>query len=338
MHHGDRHGGVEMLRRAPSPIPCESCPLRERPAFRALSREELVFMHGFKRGELVVDPGATILLEEGASPHLYTILEGWAFRHKAIEDGRRQVLNFALPGDLVGLQLAIMNEMQHTVTALTRTRLCVFQRDKVWSVFTDHAALGFAMTWSAAREEQLLDGHLLSVGQRKALERVAYLILHLYERAEGGGLRRRRRPAGALHPVAPRRRARDHHGAPEPHLEAPARPRARALGRRQPRDPEPPRARAARRVRADRRRAPAAHLIPAGTAMPAAAFHQRSLPMGRLTMLGWALTFLIVALVAAILGFGGIAGAAVSIAKIIFFVAIVLFAISAVAHLVRGRP
>jgi uncharacterized membrane protein YtjA (UPF0391 family) len=55
-------------------------------------------------------------------------------------------------------------------------------------------------------------------------------------------------------------------------------------------------------------------------------------------MLGWALGFLIVALVAAILGFGGIAGAAVSIAKIIFFVAIVLFAISVVAHLVRGRP
>jgi uncharacterized membrane protein YtjA (UPF0391 family) len=55
-------------------------------------------------------------------------------------------------------------------------------------------------------------------------------------------------------------------------------------------------------------------------------------------MRGWALGFLIVALVAAILGFGGIAGAAVSIAKIIFFVAIVLFAISVVAHLVRGRP
>ena len=80
-----------------------------------------------------------------------------------------------------------MNEMQHTVTALTRTRLCVFQRDKVWSVFKDHPALGFAMTWIAAREEQLLDGHLLSVGQRNALERVAYLILHLYERAEAVG-------------------------------------------------------------------------------------------------------------------------------------------------------
>ena len=54
-------------------------------------------------------------------------------------------------------------------------------------------------------------------------------------------------------------------------------------------------------------------------------------------MLGWAVTFLIVALVAAVLGFGGIAGTAVEIAKLIFFVAIVLFAISAAVGIVRGR-
>lgn len=54
-------------------------------------------------------------------------------------------------------------------------------------------------------------------------------------------------------------------------------------------------------------------------------------------MLGWAVTFLIVALVAAVLGFGGIAGTAMEIAKIIFFVAIVLFLVSAVFGLMRGR-
>jgi uncharacterized membrane protein YtjA (UPF0391 family) len=53
-------------------------------------------------------------------------------------------------------------------------------------------------------------------------------------------------------------------------------------------------------------------------------------------MLGWALTFLIIALIAAVLGFGGIAGFAVEIAKI-FFVAIVLFVISAIFGLIRGR-
>ena len=54
-------------------------------------------------------------------------------------------------------------------------------------------------------------------------------------------------------------------------------------------------------------------------------------------MLGWALTFLVIALIAALLGFGGLAGTAVGIAKIIFFVAIVLFLISAITGAVRGR-
>ena len=87
----------------------------------------------------------------------------------------------------MGLQVAMTNEMQHTVTALTEARLCVFQRDKVWSVFRNHPELAFSMTWLAAHEEQLLDGHLLNVGQRSAIERAAYLILHLYERAETVG-------------------------------------------------------------------------------------------------------------------------------------------------------
>jgi uncharacterized membrane protein YtjA (UPF0391 family) len=54
-------------------------------------------------------------------------------------------------------------------------------------------------------------------------------------------------------------------------------------------------------------------------------------------MLGWALTFLIVALIAAVLGFGGIAGFAIEIAKIIFVVAIILFVISAIFGVIRGR-
>ncbi|TXN36337.1 DUF1328 domain-containing protein [Methylobacterium sp. WL30] len=54
-------------------------------------------------------------------------------------------------------------------------------------------------------------------------------------------------------------------------------------------------------------------------------------------MLGWAVTFLVVALGAALLGFGGIAGTAMEAAKLVFFVAIVLFAISAVIGLMRGR-
>ncbi|MQT14071.1 DUF1328 domain-containing protein [Segnochrobactrum spirostomi] len=54
-------------------------------------------------------------------------------------------------------------------------------------------------------------------------------------------------------------------------------------------------------------------------------------------MMGWAITFLVIALIAAVLGFGGIAGTAIGIAKIIFAVALVLFVISLVYGLVAGR-
>ena len=54
-------------------------------------------------------------------------------------------------------------------------------------------------------------------------------------------------------------------------------------------------------------------------------------------MLRWALIFLVVALIAGVLGFGGIAGASMGIAKILFFVFLVLFLASLVMHLVRGR-
>ena len=53
-------------------------------------------------------------------------------------------------------------------------------------------------------------------------------------------------------------------------------------------------------------------------------------------MLRWAIAFLIIALVAAVLGFGGIAGVAIDIAKLIFYVAIVLFAIAAVVALMQA--
>ena len=54
-------------------------------------------------------------------------------------------------------------------------------------------------------------------------------------------------------------------------------------------------------------------------------------------MLGWVVTFLIIALIAGFLGFGGVAGASIEIAKAIFFIAVVLLIISAVVGVVRGR-
>jgi uncharacterized membrane protein YtjA (UPF0391 family) len=77
--------------------------------------------------------------------------------------------------------------------------------------------------------------------------------------------------------------------------------------------------------------------IPAYFSNPrACAGVEQNLKRGRV-MLSWVVTFLVVALIAGVLGFGGIAGVSIEIAKTIFFIAVVLFLISAVVGLARGR-
>jgi uncharacterized membrane protein YtjA (UPF0391 family) len=59
--------------------------------------------------------------------------------------------------------------------------------------------------------------------------------------------------------------------------------------------------------------------------------------MGFSIMFSWALTFFVLALLAAILGFGGIAAGAASIGKVLFFMFLVLFVVSLIMNVVRGR-
>lgn len=169
-------------------VPCEICPLRAKPHFRDFTPEELAFVSRFKRGELVIEPGGTILSEGSRNEQLFTLLSGWAFRFKTLEDGRRQILNYLLPGDLVGLQGTILGEMEHSVESLSPVVLCVFRRDQLNTLFENHPGLAFDVTWLASREERMLDEHLLSIGRRSATERAAYLIAFLAQRAERTGL------------------------------------------------------------------------------------------------------------------------------------------------------
>lgn len=167
----------------PRKTECAKCPLRKLDRFRDFDARELDFVSKFKRGELTAEAGSTILVEGTNSPHLYTIRGGWGFRYKMLPDGRRQVLNYVMPGDFIGLQGSILEEMQHTVEALSNMELCVFERERFADLYQNTPSLAYDLTWIAAREEQILDEHLLSVGRRTALERSAYLIAYLYERA-----------------------------------------------------------------------------------------------------------------------------------------------------------
>lgn len=159
-----------------------------RKIFRDFSKKELAFVSRFKRGEFSVDRGATVLAEGTRNPHLYTVLLGWGFRYKLLPDGRRQIVNYVMPGDLIGLQGSLMGEMQHSIETLSPMILCVFERDELMSLYREYPELAYDVTWLASREECMLDENLLSVGRRSAIERLAYLLAFLVNRARAVGL------------------------------------------------------------------------------------------------------------------------------------------------------
>ncbi|MES2713452.1 MAG: Crp/Fnr family transcriptional regulator [Pseudomonadota bacterium] len=141
-----------------------------------------------KIGQRIVPPGSNIIAEGDAATHLYTVLRGWAFRYKSLPDGRRQILNILLPGDLVGMQSELMAAAPHSVEALTEVTLCAFGTDALWTLFRTEPELALDITWLTANEERIVDEALVSAGRRTALERVAALLVHLFKRASGAGL------------------------------------------------------------------------------------------------------------------------------------------------------
>lgn len=166
------------------PPHCRECRLRRTRAFTPVEPGVLDFIEGFRASTLSVPAGGALVHENQANSRMFTLYSGWAFRYKTLSDGRRQILNFLLPGDLVGLQQEFGDLSAHGVEAVTDCALCVFQNDSLWSVFREHPRLGYDITWLAAHEEGHVDDNLLTAGRRNATERLAMLLMHLYRRLE----------------------------------------------------------------------------------------------------------------------------------------------------------
>jgi CRP/FNR family transcriptional regulator, anaerobic regulatory protein len=163
-------------------VSCRECPLRELPVFTEASAGELALIESLKKDQIVVDADQSIIHEGQSDAQLFTLLNGWAFRYKTLSDGRRQILNFLLPGDFIGVQQEMGTAAGHGVQALTDCVLCVFRRDALWELHRSAPSLSFSVTWLTSHEESMVDDNLLSVGRRSAEERIATLLVVMFKR------------------------------------------------------------------------------------------------------------------------------------------------------------
>lgn len=168
-----------------NPVPCRECPLVACPGLRPHRDEEIPHIERFKTGEVRIERGEVLVEQDVTQGGLFTLLEGILMRYRSLEDGRRQIVNFMFPGDLIGLQGAFGDPASHSVEALLPARLCVFDHRRYYDLIVAQPTLGYDITWLAAKEETALEEHIVALGRRSARERVAYLAVWLVQRARG---------------------------------------------------------------------------------------------------------------------------------------------------------
>jgi CRP-like cAMP-binding protein len=129
------------------------------------------------------------VIREGDRPrHVNLILEGYACRYKSLEDGRRQILAFCIPGDLCDARMFILKQMDHSIGALSPVRLAEIPGEAFVALTESSPPIARAFWWNALVEEAIAREWTLNVGQRSAYERMAHLLCEFFIRLQGVGL------------------------------------------------------------------------------------------------------------------------------------------------------
>ena len=128
------------------------------------------------------------IIREGERPtHISLILQGWACRYKVLEDGRRQIISFFLPGDLCDLNVFVLRHMDHSIGAITPLAYAEVRREAFDSV-ADRPRVIQAMWWDSLVMAAVQREWTVNLGQRTAFERVAHLLCELFIRLRAVGL------------------------------------------------------------------------------------------------------------------------------------------------------
>ncbi len=113
---------------------------------------------------------------------LPVICDGWAAAVEYLPSGRRQILSFLLPGNLVSTNILFENRVYHDVETITAVCYRTFDRAGLWEALVTRPELLESFVRNCVEERHRLDELILDLGRRKADQRVARLILELMER------------------------------------------------------------------------------------------------------------------------------------------------------------
>src|SRR6204780_580236 len=162
--------------------------LRKLSNFTALSEEESQAVADCCQDVREVGAREDVITQGDRTGGVKLLLEGFACRYKTLEDGRRQIVAYFVPGDLCDLRVFILKRMDHSIGAIAPSRVATIAPDNMLKLMHTYPALTRALWWSTLVEEAIAREWILNVEQRNALERMAHLFCELLYRFRAVGL------------------------------------------------------------------------------------------------------------------------------------------------------
>jgi len=167
----------------------EALPLtRKLSQFVSLSADERAILHDLQGNTRTVQRHRDIVTEGRSYDSLFVILEGIAIRYRILHDGRRQIVNIVLPGDIVGVLGAFFESALYSTKALTDMTIATVPFSRLNMVFDTNPRLVAKIFWSFSCESAIYAEHVIDLGRRSALERIAHFLLELLTRLQAVGL------------------------------------------------------------------------------------------------------------------------------------------------------
>ena len=156
--------------------------------FVDLSQPELNVLETLHGRRKTYTAGSGMVHQGQPDQQAYVLAEGWACSYRLLTGGGRQIVDFQIPGDFLGLRSVLFRTAGQSVEPVTKVQASPVGASDLMEVFARNPRLGTAVLWAASRDDAMVVEHMVGIGRRNAVERTAHLLLELGARLTLVGL------------------------------------------------------------------------------------------------------------------------------------------------------
>jgi CRP-like cAMP-binding protein len=153
-----------------------------------LSDDEINILNGLQANCRTIKRHRDVTTEGRKHGSLFIVLEGIGVRYRILRDGRRQIINIVLPGDFVGFHAACFENTLYSTKALTEMTISTVPSARLSSVLQTCPQLIAKILCFISHEGATHIEHIVDLGRRSALERIAHFFLELLYRLRAVGM------------------------------------------------------------------------------------------------------------------------------------------------------